>query len=233
MQNIPLLKRQTLLLVEDDEELICNLADTLAIFFKNIITAKDGYEALEVYKNNTIDIVITDYVMPKMDGNELCKKIRETDAKIPLIIMSSHSDRDKLLKSIDLGLSSYLIKPIEYEQLMGALSKVAQKLELESSFEFILDSDLKYNFSTKELYDSTKESFIKLSKSEIAILELLIHNVNKVVDTTQIEFTLSTNDHKSEQAIKNIIHRLRAKLLKDIISNISKVGYILKKAKDD
>lgn len=42
MQNIPLLKRQTLLLVEDDEELICNLADTLAIFFKNIITAKDA-----------------------------------------------------------------------------------------------------------------------------------------------------------------------------------------------
>lgn len=119
-----------MLLVEDDEELRSSLEDTLLVFFKTIIVASHGKEALELYRQKEIDILITDYVMPNLDGNTLCKIIRETNKKIPLVIMSSFADQEKLLKSIDLELTDYLLKPIEYNQLLATLEKIAEKISL-------------------------------------------------------------------------------------------------------
>lgn len=229
MSKISLLKNINLLLVEDDEDLIYSLKETLSIFFKDILIAKNGKEALEIYSNNTVDLIITDYVMPNMNGYELCKEIRKQNEKIPLIIMSNFSDTEKLLKSITLELTEYLIKPIEYKQLLESLLKVVDKLERKNYLNFIINEDCLYNFFTKELFDKSKNVNIKLTKSEISILELLINNINKVVNISEIEFNLSPNEPKSEQAIKNIIHRLRTKISKNSISNIQGVGYILKK----
>lgn len=229
MSKISLLKNINLLLVEDDEDLIYSLKETLSIFFKDILIAKNGKEALKIYSNNTVDLIITDYVMPNMNGYELCKEIRKQNEKIPLIIMSNFSDTEKLLKSITLELTEYLIKPIEYKQLLESLLKVVDKLERKNVLNFIINENCLYNFFTKELFDKSKNVNIKLTKSEISILELLINNINKVVNISEIEFNLSPNEPKSEQAIKNIIHRLRTKISKNSISNIQGIGYILKK----
>ena len=226
--NLNLLKNLTLLLVEDDEELRNSIKDTLSLFFKEIITAPDGESALDIYLKNNIDLIITDYVMPTMNGFELCKEIRVTNKKIPLVIMSNYSDKEKLLKSITLELTDYLIKPIEYNQLLETLEKMTEKLERENLFVFNMLEDKKYNFFTKEISDEKDNSIMKLTKSEIIILELLIKNINKIVSSETIEYSLSPNEPKSEQAIKNLIHRLRTKLAKNSISNIQGVGYIFK-----
>ena len=126
ISNLNLLKNLTLLLVEDDEELRNSIKETLSLFFKEIITAPDGESALSIYLKNNIDLIITDYVMPTMNGFELCKEIRVKNRKIPLVIMSNYSDKEKLLKSITLGLKDYLIKPIEYNQLLETLEKMSE-----------------------------------------------------------------------------------------------------------
>ena len=226
--NLILLKNLTLLLVEDDEELRNSIKDTLSLFFKEIITAPDGESALSIYLKNNIDLIITDYVMPLMNGFELCREIRVTNKKIPLVIMSNYSDKEKLLKSMTLELTDYLIKPIEYNQLLETLEKMTEKLERENLLVFNMLEDKKYNFFTKEISDEKDNSIMKLTKSEIIILELLIKNINKIVSSETIEYSLSPNEPKSEQAIKNIIHRLRTKLAKNSISNIQGVGYIFK-----
>ena len=200
----------------------------LNIFFKKIIIAGNGEEALSFYSSMKIDLIITDYVMPKMNGYEFCKKIRETNNKIPLVIMSNYSDKEKLLKSISLELSDYLIKPIEYKQLVDTLLKMVEKLERENLFYFRIDENKKYNFYTKEIIDEKTSEITKLTKSEIIILELLLENINKIVTTEIIEYNLSPNETKSEQAIKNIIHRLRTKLTKNFITNVQGVGYVYK-----
>lgn len=228
ISKLNILKNLTLLLVEDDEELKNSIKDTLCIFFKEIITAQDGQEALILYSKKHIDLIITDYVMPLMNGYELCKEIRILNAKIPLTIMSNYSDKEKLLKSISLELSEYLVKPIEYQQLIDTLLKMVEKLERENLCYFRIDEYIKYNFFTKEIMDEKNQIFTKLTKSEIVILELLIKNINKIVSTETIEYNLSPNETKSEQAIKNIIHRLRVKLTKNFISNVQGVGYIFK-----
>ncbi|MGJ0299304.1 response regulator transcription factor [Aliarcobacter cryaerophilus] len=228
MQNINLLKNMTLLLVEDDEELRNSIKELLSIFFKNIFVASNGLEALEIYSKNSINLIITDYVMPIMNGCDFCKEIRQKNKKIPLVIMSNYSDKEKLLKSISLELTDYLIKPLEYKQLLETLLKMIEKLERENLLSFKINEDREYNFFTKEIYDIKEQKNIKLAKSEIIILELLINNINKTVSIEEIEFNLSPNEHKSEQAIKNIMHRLRIKLAKNTIHNIQGIGYIFK-----
>lgn len=225
--KLNLLKNLTLLLVEDDEELINNLNETLSIFFKKIIIARNGKEAFDFYNLEKIDLIITDYVVPELNGFELCKMIRNTNNKIPLTIISNYSDKEKLLKSIPLELTNYLIKPIEYEQLITTLLVMLEKINKNTLNYFILDSHKKYSFLSKEIINEKENSKVKLTKSEITIIELLIENINKVVKTEVIEYSLSPNDAKSEQAIKNIIHRLRNKLTKNSISNIQGIGYIL------
>lgn len=226
--KIGLLKNLTLLLVEDDEELRESTKGTLALFFKNVFIAQNGLEALDIYSQNNIDLIITDYVMPIMNGYELCKNIREKNRKIPLVIMSNYSDQEKLLKSISLELTDYVIKPIEYKQLLETLLKMVGKLERENLLTFAINEDRKYDFLKKEIYDKKENIYIKLTKSEIIILELLINNINKIVRIEEIEFNLSPHEYKSEQAIKNIIHRLRTKLSKNPIYNVQGVGYIFK-----
>lgn len=177
MLKIGLLKNLTLLLVEDDEELKESIKETLALFFKNVFVAQNGLEALDIYSQNSIDLIITDYVMPIMNGYELCKNIREKNRKIPLVIMSNYSDKEKLLKSISLELTDYVIKPIEYKQLLETLVKMVEKLERENLLSFTINEDKKYNFFKKEIYDEKENTYIKLTKSEIIILELLINNL--------------------------------------------------------
>lgn len=228
VSKLKLLKNLTLLLVEDDDELKNNLQDTLSVFFKEIITAKNGEEALNIYERKNIDLILTDYVMPLMNGYELCKKIRVTNKKIPLTIMSNYSDKEKLLKSISLELTEYLLKPIEYQQLIDTLFAMVEKLERESLCFFQIDEFKKYSFLSKEIIDEHDNTITKLTKSEIIILELLLENINKIVTTETIEYNLSPNEFKSEQAIKNIIYRLRLKLTKNFISNIQGIGYVFK-----
>jgi diguanylate cyclase (GGDEF)-like protein len=114
------LKNTTILYVEDEEDIQRTTAEILGKFVKKIILAKDGIEGLELFKSNseTIDIIISDVNMPKMDGLEMSKAIKEINHNIPIIITSAYSDTDYLLKSIDIGIDKYVLKPIDIEQLV-------------------------------------------------------------------------------------------------------------------
>ena len=100
-EKLSRLKMFTLLLVEDDEELLNKLNVILSIFFKEVITAQNGKDALEIYSTQKIDMIISDYSMPLMSGYELLKEIRKENKKIPLTIISNYSDKEKLLNPKD------------------------------------------------------------------------------------------------------------------------------------
>lgn len=227
--DLSLLKRLTILLVEDDEELRDGLSQTLSIFFYKVIIAKNGIEAMEMLVQNKIDMIITDYVMPLMDGEEFSRQIRINCHKIPISIISSFSEKEKLMKLIDLELTSYLLKPISYKDLMICLEKMLKKHKKYNLYDFEINSEINYNFLTKEIFNDKKNVIGKLSKSEIVIFELLIKNANAIISIETIQSYLSLNEIKSEQAIKNIIYRLRKKIGKDVIQNYNNLGYFFKK----
>lgn len=226
--KLVLLKNFTLLLVEDDKELLENISSTLSIFFSRVLTAKNGAEALKLFQTNAVDMIITDYVMPIMSGYELCILIREENKNIPIVFTSNYTDSEKLLNLISLNLSDFIIKPIDYTQLIKTLLKMIDRVQESNLYMMHLNANLSYNFLSKEVYDSKSNVIHKLSKSEISLLELFLHQEGKIISTEMIEFALSPTDSKSEQAIKNLIYRLRKKLAPCSIINVQSMGYILK-----
>ena len=220
------LKKLVLLLVEDDRELLEKLTVILSIFFGEVITAENGKEALNIYKTQKIDMIISDYSMPVMGGYELLKQIRQKNKKIPLTIISNFSDKEKLLNSIPLSLANYLVKPIEYTTLTETLIAMIERLEDGERAIYEISDTLRYNMANKELRLSGE--LVSLTKSEIAILELFLQYQDKLISNKEIELTLHPVDPKSNAAVKSIIYRLRNKIGKEMILNIPGHGFMFK-----
>lgn len=171
-------------------------------------------------------MIITDYAMPIMDGFEFCSKIREQNSNIPIAIMSNYTDSNKLLNVIPLNICEYLIKPVSYDSLTAVLIKLLEKMEYENIVTINITMNIKYDMQVKKLFKAEKE--ISLTKNEIKVVEFFIKYKNNVISIEQISSSINSNEDKSEQAIKNLIHRLRQKLGKDNIVNVQGFGYMLK-----
>ena len=125
-----LLKRLSILYVEDDELIRNELTSLLVKFFKNIHTATDGEDGLNIYNTNKdhIDVIISDINMPNLSGIEMVKKIRESNQDIPIIFTTAYSDVDYLSESIKLKIYDYIIKPIDVRALLTSMTLLSNVL---------------------------------------------------------------------------------------------------------
>jgi len=155
--NIKLLSTITVLYVEDETTLREEVYANLSPFLKEIIVASNGLEALELYKQkqNLIDIVITDIMMPKMNGIELVDNLRAIDQELPVIYTTAFSDNEYIFKTIEQVISGYILKPIDIEKLLNAVSKAAVTIENKRLKESL---EKEVSLKTKEL----KEQYEKL-----------------------------------------------------------------------
>jgi DNA-binding response OmpR family regulator len=222
------LKNLSILVVDDNEDLLNSLSKILSIFFKKVFKANNGEIALNVFQENEIDVVLTDYVMPVVDGYELVRNIREQDKDVQIIIMSSHSDKDKLLKAISLDLVNYLVKPINYSTIIATLMSVIFRGDKKSLIFEKLSGKFTYNKKTQELFFNEKK--VSLTKGETKLVDFLIKNRGRPISKLEISQQLSTEEKfKSEQSIKNIVNRLKLKFEEDLILSAKEVsGYIIK-----
>jgi diguanylate cyclase (GGDEF)-like protein len=119
------------LYVEDEKFSREALQEVLEGFFLEVVACSDGVEGWEVYQKQKFDIVITDLNMPKMDGFKLIEKIREKNSHQKVLVVSAHNDTQNLLRSINLHIDSFIIKPIEMQQLMTILYKISKSIHAE------------------------------------------------------------------------------------------------------
>lgn len=112
-------QKPTVLLVEDNVEMREYLSSILTDY--NLIEAENGVEALEILKNNTIDALVTDYMMPKMDGYELIERVKEKQYTFPILVITARADVKSKLNVLALGIDDYLTKPFIEEELLYRL----------------------------------------------------------------------------------------------------------------
>jgi len=217
-----LLKTLKILIVEDEKRLAQLLKDAISDSFFSVVIAKDGNEGLKKFKTFKPDIIITDIMMPFCDGLEMTQKIKETDELIPIIVLSAHSEKEKLLKAIDLGINKYFIKPFDPDELIEHIIKIAPKLNKQK--QVTLKDGFIFDNNTMSLY---KESIlVTLTKREKEFLHLLIKNKNSIVASSIIKETL-WNEEVNDERLRTFIKRLRLKTSKDLIENISSQGYLI------
>ena len=214
----------SILVSEDEEELREYLIEYIQLFFKNVYSAKCGQEAYSIYLDKNPDIILSDINMPNLDGLSLISKIREKDLITKIIIMSAHSDKDKLLRAVELNLVTYLVKPIKIETLKQVLFDTVESIKSSSQIVY-LSSDIYWSKTENRLYENKEH--IVLKERESMLMELLCSNVNKAFSNEEIFHHLYAKSDKkySEYAITSLIKRLRSKLPTNIIYNEYGSGY--------
>lgn len=119
----------SLLYVEDDPNVQETMLRLLQLLFAKIDTAADGVEGLEQFEKHKPDMVITDIQMPRMNGIEMSKAIKETNPDVPVIITTAYNDEEYFLQAIAGQVDAFLIKPVSREKIVEVLSKIATLLE--------------------------------------------------------------------------------------------------------
>ncbi len=217
------LKELKVLLVEDEEKLASLLKNAIGDNFYSFHVSPNGEEGLEKFKTLSPDIVITDIMMPRMDGLEMSKEIRVLDADVPIIILSAFSETDKFLNAIDVGVVKYLIKPFDPDELLEYIDSLSEKFE--SKLIELVDG-FAYNATKNSLYKNAR--YVSLTKNESKFMELLLQNrgdVKNIVDEETIKTTIWKNEEVSSERLRTFIKRLRAKTSKDLVQNIKGQGY--------
>lgn len=125
-----MLKDITLLYVEDEADILEEIEFFLKKKVKTVYTALNGEEGLASFQKYRPDLVITDIQMPRLDGLGMIEKIREVDGDVPIIITSAYNESDFLLRAINLGVDSYLLKPIRLSELMKKIDKLIEPIRL-------------------------------------------------------------------------------------------------------
>lgn len=123
------LKQLNILYVEDDELIKKELNDTLKLFFKDILLASDGEEAIELFNANqkNIDLILSDINMPKKDGIALLHEIRKIDKIVPFIFTTAFTNHEYLIDSIKYGVSDYFVKPLDIKELLEKIETLSRK----------------------------------------------------------------------------------------------------------
>jgi YesN/AraC family two-component response regulator len=148
-----------ILYAEDEEDIRTLLARVLKKLAKEVIVAQNGLEALSMYEEHSPDIIITDINMPKMSGFEMAEKVRENNKLIPIIAVTAHNDTEYFMDAIKLGVTSFLVKPVEISELQRVLTSVEQIVNLQR--------DNRQKSALLEQYKSAVDSSNLVSKTDI------------------------------------------------------------------
>lgn len=219
------LKSLTVLYAEDEEGIRANVSDSLRYYVKEVLEASNGKEALEIYKQNEPDIILSDIHMPVMNGIDFIKKVREEDRTIPIVMITAHTDKEYLLEAVELHMEKYIVKPVELDELFHVLDKCVSVLDVNKKEILKVDKSYIYDYDKKEL--KYKNELIILNKKEIMFIELLISNQNRVVTYEELQEYVWGDDIMTDSALRSLVRNLRKKLPTDIIFNLSGVGYRL------
>lgn len=215
-------KELIVLVVEDEVKTRESLISVLNSRFAKVIGAQNGDEGLKKFKKFKPDLVITDIAMPIMDGLDMAKEIKEISDDVPVVVLSAFSEKDRLLRSIDIGIDKYLIKPIDVEELFKVLDElIGEKIDTNA----LINISEEYQFNkTKRLIIHNGEEIV-LTKKELAFVSLLLRQPGVLVLHEDIKKNVWIGEHVSDTAVRTFIKRVRDKVGEDFVKNVPGLGY--------
>ncbi|WP_346712775.1 response regulator transcription factor [Mediterranea massiliensis] len=222
------------LLVEDEQTLAMIIKDTLEGQGFLIHTAADGEEGLRLFFDLRPDVLVADVMMPRMDGFEMVRRIRQTDRRTPVLFLTARSAVNDVVEGFELGANDYLKKPFGMQELIvriKALMGRACTYTPPAESEQILYEIGRYQLDTRRQLLLHKGTEQELSHREAGILRLLCQNRNCVVNMRDILLDLWGDDSFfNQRSLHVFITKLRHKLAKDDhirIINVRGIGYKL------
>lgn len=224
-----------LLVVEDEIKTANTLQRGLEEKGYEVQIAYDGETALMLTGRNKFDVIITDIIVPKINGLEFCKKLRENKNYTPVIMLTALGLTADKLRGFDSGSDDYLVKPFDFEELLARIRVQANRNKPKETADSILQTaNLKLNLDTKEVFRN--DQLINLTAKEHALLEYLMKNPNRVISREEIaEKVWSLDFDTGTNIIEVYVSYLRNKVDKTydpkLIHTKKGMGYIFREEK--
>lgn len=152
-------KNLKLLYVEDNQEARESTLIILSEFFDDITVAVDGEDGYNKYKQNNIDLIITDINMPVLNGLDMVQRIKKDNKEISVLVLSAYNESEYFMQSIKHGIDGYLLKPIDMTQFLSVLGKIVQKVKLQQ--------DSKNHLSLLQQYQEAADHSSIISKTDL------------------------------------------------------------------
>ena len=171
-----------LLLVEDERDLSKAIKEILVYSNYEVDTAFDGLEALDYVDQYTYDLIIMDVMMPRMNGIQSLKKIREKHIDTPVIMLTAKSELDDKVEGLDSGADDYLTKPFQVKELLArirALTRRKSEIVNVSSF-----GNVSFNSDNSTM--SNGDKVVNLTKKEFSLMEYFLRNKGKYITSEKI-----------------------------------------------
>lgn len=217
------------LVVEDEKDLADAIARGLTRQAYSIDIAYDGPKALELAETNSYDLIILDLNLPGIDGLEVCRRIRSTDSRVGILMLTARAGQDDRVLGLDIGADDYLIKPFHFPELISRVRSILRRTGEIRKVILRID-DLVLDPNSISAYAGGRR--LALTAKEFSILEYLMNNAGRVVSSEELlEHVWNEEANLFTQTIKVHINNLRNKLNEmgkaNFIRTIKGKGYLV------
>lgn len=223
---------QSILIVEDDKRVANLLQAGLEENGYQTSIAYDGVMALRLFRANDFQLVISDIVLPRMDGFELCREIRKIHAGVPILMLTALGTTDDKLDGFDAGADDYMVKPFDFRELIARIRALLKRQKEPNSLlqDSLICADLRIDLNRKEVWRG--DVLLHLSPKEYKLLVYLVENAGRVIARTEIaEKVWETHFDTGTNFIDVYINYLRKKVDRDfdvkLIHTRPGMGFIL------
>ena len=219
-----------ILLAEDEVDLNNVVTRYLKKNGYSIDSVLDGEEALDYLEYGEYDLVILDIMMPKVDGFEVIKKLRNKGNHTSILMLTARDNADDKVKGLDLGADDYIVKPFDFNELLARIRAVVRRKYGNSSNKLVI-GDLILDTSEKSVTRAGKQ--IELTGKEYEVLEYLMQSKNRILSREQIKEHVWDFDYEGDSniidvLIKNIRKKIDVEDGKQIIYTKRGLGYVIK-----
>jgi DNA-binding response OmpR family regulator len=219
-----------ILIVEDEESILLPLEDNLGLEGYEVSSAKDGLQGLSLARDGNFDLIVLDIMLPKMDGFEVCKRLRQDRIATPILILTAKSQEVDKVLGLELGADDYVTKPFSPRELLARVKAILRRSrQTQEGIDFYRFGDVEVDFKK---YEAKKDgNSIDLTALEFALLHFLVANGGQVVHRDKIlDEIWGENVYIEPRTVDKHISLLRKKLEDDpqnpkFIVGVRGVGY--------
>ena len=221
----------TVLVVDDDEKLLKMLTRTLVYENLDVVTASNGMEAMQKIVSHKPDLLIVDWMMPRMNGLELVRRLRDNDDKTMILMLTARDEIENRVEGLECGADDYLVKPFAPAELVARVHAMLRRCEASVENKVYQYAGVTLNMATHEA--SRGDRVLNLTLTEFNLLQLFLRHPRQVLERAQILSNVWGYDFGGDDNVLEIyIGYLRKKLEVDglprLIHTIRGVGYAMR-----
>jgi DNA-binding response OmpR family regulator len=176
---------EKILIIEDEESILMALADDLVLEGYEVASARDGLKGLSMAKEKGHDLVILDIMLPKMDGFEVCKQLRQAGVTTPILMLTAKSQEIDKVLGLELGADDYVTKPFSPRELLARVKAILRRVKTtQEEFDIYNFGDVEIDFKKYEV--KKKGQPVYLTTLEFSLIGFLIKHKDQVLDRSAI-----------------------------------------------